>query len=140
MRAYGNKDKLIAAMRKRGYALAFDRPYKLRFTHPRSKVWLDVDVVYSWNDRMITSFEPNEKSHRVAFSAQCVRQFSRGRHLGRLSSSDPRSGRNGIDIKLWGWRTPKRNYNSKFDLRNRLDAAPGELQPRLPSFPGASPE
>ena len=53
---YANKDILIAAMRRRGYELAFERLYK-QFVYPASKLWLDVDVLYRWNGRMITSVE-----------------------------------------------------------------------------------
>jgi len=140
-RDYGKKDKLIAAMHKRGYRLVFDRPYKLRFTHPRSRVWLDVDVVYSWNGKMITSFEPNEKKVIAShFPLDAFDNFREVVILGDLAVLIPDPAETVLTSSYGDWRTPKRNYNSKFDLRNRLDVAPGEVRPRLPSFPGASHE
>mgnify|MGYP003694689479 CR=1 FL=1 len=54
---YANKDILIADAQAWIRRLAFERLYKLKFVHPASKLWLDVDVLYRWNGRMITSVE-----------------------------------------------------------------------------------
>jgi hypothetical protein len=50
---YVKKDAFIAAMRKRGYVVYWDKPYKLKFTRRLNKLIIDVDVFFPWDGRVI---------------------------------------------------------------------------------------
>ena len=52
-RDYAKKDALVGAMEKRGYSLAADHPYKVKFERPL-RLLIDIDVFYPWNGKMIS--------------------------------------------------------------------------------------
>jgi hypothetical protein len=128
---YGIKDKLIAAMRKRGYDLTFDRPFKLRFTHPRSITWVDIDFVFPWNGRMITFFEGKKEVEATHFPLNAFDNFREIVFLSDLAVLIPDPPEPVLTTIYGDWRTPIRKYKSGSDLLNRLHLAPGEPRPRV---------
>jgi hypothetical protein len=129
---YANKDRLVAAMRKRGYELASERLYKLKFVHPASRLWLDVDVLYRWNGRMITSVESDGGHFKVSyFPLDAFDDFKEVVFLDDLRVLVPEPPETVLASSYGDWRTPVRDYRSQSDLRNRLQIAPGEPRPCL---------
>ena len=129
---YANKDILIAAMRRRGYELAFERLYKLKFVLPASKLWLDVDVLYRWNGRMITSVESDGGEFNASyFPLDTFDQLREVVFLDDLHVFVPEPPETVLTSIYGDWRTPVRDYCSQHDLCNRLQIAPWEPRPRL---------
>ncbi|MCJ7528012.1 MAG: LicD family protein [Methyloceanibacter sp.] len=132
---YANRDRLIAAMRKRGYRLAFEKDYKLRFQHPASELRMDVDVLYRWNGRMITS-ETTDDGRIIAthFPLDAFHDLKEVVFLDvRVLIPEPPE-----PVLAWiygDWRTPVGRYRSGRDLCNRLQLVPGEPRPCIPSSP-----
>ena len=130
---YAKKKALVAAMQKRGYSVAIDQAYKLKFRRPFSRLLIDVDVFYPWNGKMISCLCLEEGNflatsfHQNAFDR--LREIIFLDDLKVLIPDPPAT----VLTTIYGsWRTPLRSYCSWHDPLNRLRIPPGEPMPRFP--------
>jgi len=120
-------------MRCRGYHVAIDKAYKLKFRHPFFRLLIDVDVFYPWDGKMISCFR--EADGRLLATSFPQNAFDRLREIDFLDDlqvliPDPPSA---VLTTIYGdWRTPNSRYDSEQDLLNRLRLPPGDPVPCLP--------
>jgi phosphorylcholine metabolism protein LicD len=121
---------LIEAMRKRGYGLEFDRNYKMRFMGRDLLVWLDIDVFFPWQGKMIC-FVDHEIIGKFGawFPLDAFNSFRSLTFVGtRISIPDPPE--RVLETAYGDWRTPIKKYHS-FRIPNRLHIADGASWPKL---------
>ena len=127
---YAKKDVLIAAMQKRGYRTLFDKAYKLRFTRPPCPLWIDVDVFYPWNGKMICSADKKDgKVSGAIFPPDAFRRLREIDFANDLKVLIPDPPEPVLEAIYGDWRTPVRHYNSWRDIHNRLLIPPGQPKP-----------
>ena len=114
------KDALVAAMRRRGYALIVDKDSKFKFARPNFDLILDVDVFFPWKDMIVSSSRQEDGTFlsewfpQDAFAALSQRTF-----LGVSVLVPDRPER--ILHAIYGdWQTPRSAYSSQRDPLNRL--------------------
>ena len=127
---YAKKDALVAAMQKRGYLLAVDIAYKLKFRRPDRRFLIDVDVFYPWNDMMVSSEAQEDGSFLGEFFPRnAFDRLSEIAFMGDLKVLIPDPPAIVLETIYGDWRTPVRVYRSHRDLLNRLLIPPGDPIP-----------
>jgi hypothetical protein len=130
---YAKKEALVAAMQKRGYSVAIDKAYKLKFGRPFCRLLIDVDVVYPWNGKMISCLCVEEGNFlATSFHQNAFDRLKEIIFLGDLKVLIPDPPTTVLTTIYGAWRTPVRSYRSWKDPLNRLLIPPSEPMPRFP--------
>lgn len=129
---YPRKAELAAAMHRRGYGLIRDEPYKLRFARDNQVLHLDIDVLYSWEGKLLTSAVSSSGEFRglwfepSLFATLREVDFLKGLRV--LIPSKPE-----LVLKtIYGrWQTPDPSYDSGAKPANHLSLAPTQPFPEF---------
>jgi hypothetical protein len=129
---YAKKERLVASMQRRGYYVPIDSPYKLRFKRPFCRLWIDVDVFYPWDGKMISCWCEDGKLLATSFYQKAFDHFAEISFLGDLQVLIPDPPSSVLTTIYGDWHRPNSHYDSERDLLNRLHVPPGQPTPRLP--------
>jgi len=138
---YAKKEVLIAAMQKRGYRTRVDKDYKLKFTRPLCRLWIDVDVFYPWNGKMICFADQKDGAWLgTVFPPDAFRRLREIDFADDIKVLIPDPPEPVLEAIYGDWRTPVRRYDSRRDLLNRLLIPPSQPMPRFPTSADAQAE
>jgi phosphorylcholine metabolism protein LicD len=129
---YAKKERLVASMRRRGYYVPMDSPYKLKFKRPFLRLMIDVDVFYPWHGKMISCLCEDGKMVATSFDQNAFDHFADITFLGDIQVLIPDPASSVLTTIYGDWRTPNSNYESEHNLLNRLHIPPGQPMPRPP--------
>lgn len=112
---YALKDALIAAMRRRGYRLVWDKGCKFKFDRPNLDVLLDVDVFFPWQNMVIcASPQDDGRCYAESFPANAFDRLRRHEFL-RLSVLVPDPPERVLETIYRTWQKPVHAYSSRRD-------------------------
>ena len=129
---YRRKDELVAAMRRRGYRLALDWRYKLRFMRRWHWTWIDVDVFYPWQGKTICS--TLREDGRVTGEAFPLGTFDRLREIEFLDGLQvliPDPPEAVLEAVYGEWRIPDPSYHSATGPLTHFVIEPGGEMPAI---------
>ncbi len=130
---YAKKQALVASMQSRGYGVAIDEAYKLKFKRPFCRLMIDVDVFYPWDGMMISCLcEVDGNLLATSFGQNAFDRLREINFLGDLKVLIPDPPTTVLTTIYGDWRTPNSRYDSEHDLLNRLRIPPGTPMPRFP--------
>lgn len=101
---YAKKYAFFAAMRRRGYLVEHDIAYTYRFVRPDYDLYMDVDVLYPWRDKMVCSrFVDGQYQEAAIFPAHAFDELKPAR-LGDLPVLVPAQAELVLDSIYRDWR------------------------------------
>ena len=130
---WSKRHLLIEGMQRRGYILAFDRKYKIRFNRRDRMFHLDVDVFFRWEDKMVCLLLLDDGRFQGAwFPPHLFDSFRSCAFLGtEVLIPDPPEPILGA---VYGdWRTPVKSY-SYTGIPNWLELPAGTKSPMMPDL------
>ena len=110
---YARIDRLIGAMKNRGFSLRLNVPYKLSFWAPGGLLYLDIDLVYPFRRQMITSMPSERDGHICAhsFETSSIEPLRQAFFLNSLQIWIPNKPERVLK-KIYGqWRIEKKAYD-----------------------------
>jgi hypothetical protein len=128
-RDWPKRTLLIEAMRRRGYRLEFDRNYKMRFMGRDLLGYLDVDVFFPWEGKMVCCHDHESRQYGAWFPADAFNNFRRVSFAG-TSVLIPDPPERILETVYGDWRTPVKKYDW-FRIPNWLHIAEGAAWPKL---------
>lgn len=129
---YLKKDDLVSAMKRRGYVVRYDAPYKLSLVRTDHFLKMDIDVFYPWKGAMICATAYDGRVLGASFPKGSFDELQEVRFVGNPRVLIPASPERVLEAAYGDWRTPAPAYDSSRDLLNRLRVAPDEPLPELP--------
>lgn len=128
---YRRKAALIEGMRRRGYRLRYDLPYKISLWRPDRVLHMDIDVFFPWNGRMVCLAHNKGRVIGATFPADAFAALRDTVFLD-LPVLVPAAADDILTAIYGNWRVPAADYDSGEHLGNRLVLAPGDPLPRPP--------
>jgi hypothetical protein len=127
-------------MQKRGYEVALDVAYKIKFGRPHRSLLIDVDVFYPWRDKTISTQSQGDGSFvGEVFPRDAFDRFREIVFLHDLRVLIPDPPETVLETIYGDWRTPDRACDSHWDLLNRLRIPLGDPMPQLSTAVPAPP-
>jgi hypothetical protein len=132
---YVRKVAFVAAMRRRGYLVGWDAPYKIRFSRRWRGLHIDVDVFYPWDGKLICCVRLEDGSlSGESFPSDAFDNLKQVRFVKGLSAPIPDPLEPMLTAIYGDWQTPRPGYKSMTGALNRIAFAPGQEIPILESM------